>query len=65
MAIGGSQWLGHHDLEAKHQQLFQEPKHFFQINANSANLVTKQIIYFIQKICFGGYSCGITRMFHK
>jgi len=28
MVIGGSQWLGHHDLEARHQQQFQEPKQF-------------------------------------
>jgi len=25
-AVGESQWLGHHDLEARHQQQFQEPK---------------------------------------
>lgn len=40
MVIDESQWLGHHDLEVKHQQLFQEPI-YFHINTNSNNLVTK------------------------
>jgi len=31
MVVGGSQWLGHHDLEARHQQQFQEPKHFLYL----------------------------------
>jgi len=29
MVVDENQWLGHHDLEARHQQQFQEPKYFY------------------------------------
>jgi len=46
MVAGGSQWLGHHDLEAIHQQQFQEPKTFFILSYISIYIleIKKKII---------------------
>lgn len=65
MVVGENQWLEHHDLEAKHQQQFQEPKKYLHLVIKKHILkMSKKVNYLIQKICFGSYGGCITRMFN-